>query len=213
MSSKETIIIIATIIFTGLSFYSTKTPAAELNEMCRSDCKYEVKILKQYAKEGSSLAEFSLAIMYYRGVGVKRNIKVANRLLAKSAKAGEPGAQYQLGYFLMYGMYMDKDLERAKMWFKRASLKSTLDSTAKINEINEILGENIQPSPVVTSSTSIEPYGSIREMTNENIEKITIVLNSDYDMILRAANSQTCTHKSCDIPWTSVLAPLIKLKN
>lgn len=209
-------LIILTVIISLTSIFSSRVNADSISDLCKSDCKMEAQFLKKYAKEGSSLAEFSLSILYFQGIGVEQNIKVAKRLLQNAAKAGEPGAQYQLGYFLLNGLYYERDLETAKHWLTRAANKHTLDSRKLLKNI-EFLKQ--QTKSTLKSAKNVQLTNQkIIEKTNrksdfKNIEQITVVLHSDYQQILDAAEAQTCTHKSCGPQWTMIIAPLIKLKN
>lgn len=201
-------IISAVLVLSTVSIFSMSARAIELTDMCESDCKNELLFFRKYSKKGSSLADLSLAIMYYRGIGTERNLKTATRFLYKSARAGEPGAQYQLGYFLMHGLYLEQDLPSAKAWFKRAAKRHTLDSKQKILEINNLIKNEEKPTLVALHSGSITPSNT---SDSQLIENITVVLSVDYRQILEAAEAQVCTHESCGPSWTSILAPLIKI--
>ena len=103
-------------------FYPTAYLAKEAtnNSYCRSDCKYEFSFFKKYSRKGSTFADLAVSIMYYNGTGTKINIKKGYQHLLRAARYGEQGAQFQLGYFLMHGMYMKRDLIRALKWLKKA---------------------------------------------------------------------------------------------
>lgn len=203
-------IFVVLIIFSSVSLFSNSSHSIELSDMCESDCKNELQFFRKYSQKGSSLADFSLSIMYYRGIGTERNVKTATRLLYKAARAGEPGAQYQLGYFLMHGLYLEQDLERSRAWFKRALKKNTLDSKVKIAEIDNLISNNERPIlPTIEALSNKQNKNSVTPHTQ--IERITVMLNVDYRQILEAAEAQACKHESCSPNWTHVLAPLIKL--
>jgi len=187
------------------------TNATSLEQLCESDCKSEFNFFRKYAQQGSSLADFSLAIMYYRGQGTKVNVEAATRYLYKAAKAGEPGAQYQLGYFLMHGLYLKQDLTRARKWFKRAARKNTLDAKIKMTEIDAM----VQPKTNSASQESALPESqpvAMQSVDQDKVERITVVMYADYRQILKAAKAQTC-NASCDPYWSNLLAPLITLKS
>lgn len=191
---------------------SNNASATSLEQLCESDCKNEFRFFRNYAAQGSSLADLSLAIMYYRGQGTETNVKAASRHLYKAAKAGEPGAQYQLGYFLLNGLYLKQDLPAARKWFKRAARKNTLDAKAKISEIDKMLAKK---APSESDDTAqIATYNARNDGSSllKDIEQITVVMHADYRQILKAAKVQTC-NANCDPYWDSVLAPLIKLKS
>jgi len=194
------------ILLTLSAGISSNVKSSTLENLCESDCTNEFNFFRKYAEQGSSLAEFSLAIMYFRGQGTNVNVVTAKRYLYKAAKAGEPGAQYQLGYFLMHGLYLDKDLERARKWFKRAARKKVLDSSEKIAEIDTLLDAKME-----TAQSILHVHETAQQQVEiNNIERITVTMHANYRQILRAAKAQTC-NANCEPYWTTVLAPMITL--
>ncbi len=194
---------------TNLTFSNeVKQEESRLLKMCKLDCKSEYILLRKYAEQGSSLAEFAIAIMLYEGAGIGKNIEKANRYLAKAARSGEPGAQYQLGYFFENGLYKDKNLKTARKWYYLASKKNTLDSKIKLKELDTNLEKKHPPLSVNNYSKETSNFS---KGTKSSVEKITVVMSADFRQIIKAAKIQTC-NGSCDPYWTTVLMPIIKLK-
>ena len=186
-----------------------KLEESRLLTMCKLDCKSEYTLLRKYAEQGSSLAEFAIAIMLYEGAGIERNIEKANRYLARAARSGEPGAQYQLGYFFEHGLYKDKNLKAARKWYYLASRKHTLVSKRKLKELDD----NSEKKQLLLSvSNSSKETNNFSKGTKNSIEKITVVMDADFRQIIKAAQIQTC-NGNCDPYWTTVLMPIIKLKS
>ncbi|MCG7530474.1 sel1 repeat family protein [Psychrobium sp. MM17-31] len=186
---------------------------SKLISLCESDCTTEYQFFRKYTEQGSSLAEFAMAIMLYQGIGVEQNIEKANRHLARAARKGEPGAQYQLGYFYEHGLFKAKNLKSARKWYYLASRKNTLDAKDKVAKLDELLEHRDQNSTEDTVGDSA--VNSDIKSGSSNLasaaERITVVMQADYRQILKAAKIQTC-NANCDPYWTNVLAPILKLK-
>jgi TPR repeat protein len=201
---------------------SGSTKAGELSDdtmWCERDCKYEYIFFKRFAEDGSSLANLALSIMNYRGHGREVDINAGNRFLFKAARAEEPAAMYQLGYFLLYGLYMEQDFERALIWLKRARankignaaelvamLENTMtDQTSdKSKMIMEVLTQPTEPAE------KLHGHGS----ANDGVERISVVQSFSWDHTLTIAKQQTCRIQSnCGIRWGYMLFPRIKAIN
>jgi TPR repeat protein len=52
---------------------------------------------RRAAKQGHSLAQFNLSVMYSRGQGLVRDLEMSRYWLTKAANGGDCGAQYTLG--------------------------------------------------------------------------------------------------------------------
>lgn len=203
----KTPFLLCIILLTGV--ISPSSHSTSLEQLCESNCKNEFNFFRKYAEQGSSLASLSLAIMYYRGQGTDVNVQTATRHLYKAARAGEPGAQYQLGYFFEHGLYLNQDLVKARNWYKQAGRKNTLDAKEKVRQLNQVLENNTTTAP--TRQTSKNAVKTPAIVDHKTIEKITVVMHADYRQILKAAKAQTC-NANCEPYWNSILAPLIKLK-
>jgi TPR repeat protein len=70
------------------------------------------KLLSKEAKDGDAQAEYNLALMYYQGDGVKRDIEKSAELLESSAQKGYKKAIDNVGRIYMQLLKFDK----AKKW-------------------------------------------------------------------------------------------------
>jgi hypothetical protein len=187
----------------------------KLEQLCLNDCKSEFMFFRRYAKQGSTLADLSLAIMFLRGQGTEVNIPAGKRHLIRAAKAGEPGAQYQLGYLLMYGIYMPQNIERSLNWFKRAVKSKVPGAQAKVNTIENMLDKSGLKNTKNHFIKEIDVTPSAPEELSY-IEVITVNFSASYSHILEAARAQTqsCNilHSGCPPQWSAVTAPIIVLK-
>jgi TPR repeat protein len=73
--------------------------------------------MEHMAREGSPAAQFNLSIAYKAGEGVARDLKKATSWLLKSAEAGFPPAQYNIGHYWLDA----NDKEKAFDWFMMAA--------------------------------------------------------------------------------------------
>jgi len=211
---KITIIIWVFILSIFASSPSQASSSSIIEQLCATDCKSEFQFFRRYARQGSSLADLSLAIMYLRGQGTKINISAGRRHLMRAANAGEPGAQYQLAYFLMYGMYLPQDIEKALNWFKRAVKSKVHGAQQKVDIIISLLNksgiENTRKHFIKEIAVNTSEQG-----IPSNIEVITVNFGANYKHILEAARWQTCNTKNyvCPQQWRYITAPIIVLKN
>lgn len=212
-----------------VSLFAPMSYATNQSELCLRDCKMEYQFFKRYAREGSSIAYLALAIMNYRGSAKDINIPTANRQLMRSAQAGEPAAQYQLGYFLLHGIYMPKDEKRALNWFKKSARYNVLDShkqvaalTTKLAQYDldvyslQTVANNLIVSDLALeeeASDSIDQPSVSAPSTVKIDELITITANFTWADVLNAARQQTCNQSTCKTkPIVKALMPRIVLK-
>lgn len=74
-----------------------------------------------------------MAIMNYQGHGRSINVELANKQLIRAARASEPAALYQLAYNLMFDLYLEQDLNKSLVWFKKAQYLGVEISKKYIN--------------------------------------------------------------------------------
>jgi TPR repeat protein len=72
------------------------------------------------AERGHAQAQYKLASMYRRGLGVKRDYGEAGKWYRKAADQGHAWAQLQLGRLYYRGRGVTKDPVAAHMWFSLA---------------------------------------------------------------------------------------------
>ncbi|NQZ08759.1 MAG: sel1 repeat family protein [Algicola sp.] len=124
-----------------LSLPATASDKQHKNYFCQTDCTMEFNFFRRYAENGSSMAHLMLAIMYYRGKGTDINIEAGSRHLYRAAEKKEPAAMFQLGYLLMHGVYMEKDLERAKRWLQKAEKFNQVGAKAQLAVLERMQGK------------------------------------------------------------------------
>lgn len=203
-----------------VSFSLLISPVADANNtsFCASDCSYEIRMFRKYTKQGSSLAELSLGIMYLQGKGTERNIESGVRHITRAAQDGEPAAIYQLGYMYLFGMFVEQDVEKAKLILKRAKNKGVLSARKYLELIDknekgelssitlEAYRENEKKEELVSAVNDAK-----RRALAGDIEVIVVDGGFDYRQVVEAADSQVCREKSCGPGWSFVLMPMVKL--
>ncbi|MFT5814166.1 MAG: hypothetical protein ACI9VT_001926 [Psychroserpens sp.] len=201
----------------GFFLFNANARSAINYSYCERDCKMEYNFFKTYAREGSSLANLAMAIMNYRGHGREINIPLANKLLIRAARDGEPGAMYQLAYNMMYGLHMEQDLEKALVWFKKTERFNALNTKRNVSLLTLFLSEE-----QVEKRSSIKALLSKASQTKEEllfnkenddgIEHIAVTHQFYWDYILYNAELQTCTIKCLPTSFNT-LVPLIHVVN
>ncbi len=73
--------------------------------------------MERLAAEGNTSAQFNLFIAYKNGDGVERDLGRATRWLFRSAEAGFPPAQYNVGHYWLE----QNDRQKAFDWFMKAA--------------------------------------------------------------------------------------------
>jgi TPR repeat protein len=86
----------------------------------------------QAAQQGSGDAQHRLALMYFTGDIVTRDMKAGLSWLTKAAKNGVADAQFELGERYRTGASLPKDEVAAELWLKRAADKNQPDATASL---------------------------------------------------------------------------------
>ncbi|MFI3178932.1 MAG: tetratricopeptide repeat protein, partial [Methylococcaceae bacterium] len=68
-----------------------------VNAAKKEDYKKASSLLKEAGKQGNSMAQVFLGLMYKNGKGLKQNLKEAVNLFRLAAKQGDADGQYNLG--------------------------------------------------------------------------------------------------------------------
>ena len=92
-------------------------------ERLYSDKKYEQAIywFQKAADAGNSAAQKNLAICYFNGYGVEKDVEKAIYWWQKAADAGDSDAQYRLAFCFLKGEGVEKDVEKAVYWWQKAA--------------------------------------------------------------------------------------------
>lgn len=81
----------------------------------------DAKIARAAAEQGDLQAEFKLAGMYARGIGVPQDYAEAARLVRPPAEHGDARAQFDLASMYYYGRGVSRDYAEAAKWYRKAA--------------------------------------------------------------------------------------------
>ena len=87
----------------------------------RADYAMALRLLEPLAKQGNSIAQDMLGIMYRNGHGVPQNNAEAAKLFRLAADQGDADAQLRLGLMYEQGQGVPQNYAMAHMWFNLAS--------------------------------------------------------------------------------------------
>lgn len=73
------------------------------------------------AEAGLDLAQYNLAILYFMGQGVEKDIAMAFKWTEAAAKQGHTAAQYNLGSLYFSGDGARKNIDQAVEWYSAAA--------------------------------------------------------------------------------------------
>jgi localization factor PodJL len=87
-----------------------------------------VEWFERAAKQGLAPAQFRLAGLYEKGIGVKKNLETARRLYSAAGAAGNAKALHNLAVLYAEGIDGKPDYETAAKWFRKAATYGIADS-------------------------------------------------------------------------------------
>ena len=82
------------------------------------------KHFSNLAEQGYSLAQKSLADMYFKGEGTEKDLAKSLEWYEKAAEQGNDNAQFSLGLFFFCGNGVTQDYAEAKNWFEKSSAQN-----------------------------------------------------------------------------------------
>ncbi len=104
--------------------YNSRRAQFQLGYLHATETKNFTEAVKWYrkcAEGGDTTAQFSLAIRYYYGNGVERDLKEAAKWYRKAAEAGGADAQDSLAEMYRDGEGVPRDDGEAAKWFRKAA--------------------------------------------------------------------------------------------
>jgi TPR repeat protein len=90
----------------------------------KKDYKNSISWYKKSAENGDAKAQYSLGVLYLKGIGVEKDIYKSTELFIKSASGGNTKAQYSLAIRYIAGDGIEKNYYEAIKWLKRAADKN-----------------------------------------------------------------------------------------
>jgi len=83
---------------------------------------------RERAAKGGVKSESALGMLYYRGLGVKQDDRMAARWFRRAADKGEPTAQFLLGLFFLQGRGVARNYVNAYVWCDLAMSRGYSDA-------------------------------------------------------------------------------------
>src|SRR5205823_11331159 len=80
-----------------------------------------LNLIREAATAGDFRAQWSLAVLYYNGKGMPKDMTNYIVWTRKAAEQGFPEAQYRLASALASGEAVQKDMMAARQWTERAA--------------------------------------------------------------------------------------------
>ena len=130
-------VVIGGLAFLGLAAVAPAMPALAgpgdgLSAYDQGDYATAYRELAPAAAAGDPLAQYTLARMYFSGVGVSRDVGEGFKWLRKAALAGIGAAQYQLGAHYEWGIDVAQDYAEAARWYRMAADRSVAEAQFRL---------------------------------------------------------------------------------
>lgn len=91
--------------------------------------------LLEEAVNGDDEAQFEVGSRYFRGVGIKKNYKLAVKWFEKSANSGNPHAECGIAFCYYNGKGIKKNYKEALSWFIKAAEQGNAEAQNQIGVI------------------------------------------------------------------------------
>lgn len=105
-----------------------------------------IKWLRKSAELDFAPAQNKLAVRYFTGDGVNKDLKMAADLTVKAAEQGDAVAQYNLGYLYEQGEVLPQNLAKAVEWYTKAvdqGVPKAICKMAALYETGQGVSKNI----------------------------------------------------------------------
>jgi TPR repeat protein len=99
------------------------------------------------AEDGLDLAQYNLAILYFMGQGVEKDVDLAFKWTEAAAKQGHSAAQYNLGSLYYSGDGTPEDLDEAINWYSKAAESGHPEAAFLLAKMYQE-GEGVTADPV-----------------------------------------------------------------
>jgi len=113
--------VIGMALFLGMALATPPEESAGHEAFTRKDYGAAYRIWKPLADNGNAQAQLNLAILYERGLGVRRDLSEAFALCQLAAAQGLPEAQVELGRMYSRGWGTAQRFGEAFQWFEKAA--------------------------------------------------------------------------------------------
>lgn len=107
------------------------------------------------AEGGEAIAQFNVATIYDRGLGVSEDATEALRWYVKAARQGHINAQYNLGVMYNLGDGVPRDYAKALKWYHKAAEQGHAEAQYNLGFIYEF-GEGVSRHPEHDTFTELD---------------------------------------------------------
>ncbi len=98
----------------------------------RGDYKAALIVWRPYAEQGSARAQYNIAVMHEKGLGVPKDSRMALGWMTRAAESGSSIAQKRLAMMYEQGHEVRKDLETARKWYQSAAHQGDIKSQRRL---------------------------------------------------------------------------------
>lgn len=112
------------------------------------------RLWQERAEDGDTDAWYRIGILYYLGLGVKRNNHKAHQWILRAARSGHPSAQRDLGLMYESGRTGKRDMENAYMWLYAAYQQGNRNAEPAL----QMLSGQLSPNRVRQLKQTVRPY-------------------------------------------------------
>lgn len=127
---------------------------------------------RQEAQQGSAVAQYRLAKIYFSGSGATADEKTGVMWLTKAAQQGEASAQYDLGERYRTGRSVPKDDVKSEMWFRRAVQQGHDGAVAGLASLQLLKQERAAAASIASKKQEADREEFERKRKLENAAKL-----------------------------------------
>jgi ATP-dependent protease ClpP protease subunit len=159
------------------------------------------------AQQGHRAAQFDVAVLYEKGLGVAQDPAEAARWYLKAAQQGDTEAQFDVGVLYETGKGVAKDVEEARKWYRAAMANPSTD--AEILKIKQRARARL--ASLTTETEDVITYTGGRFVIARSTDgacvvalqgEVTTSAISWFDDVVRKAAGL-----GCDKPWLLLESP------
>ena len=148
------------------------------------------------AKQGRSQAQFNIAFMYEKGLGVAKNDIEAARWYLAAAEHGDVTAQSKIGSLYESGVGVAKDLDKAAYWFTQAAQGDSKDPQAARQAREQLAGlsKHVEPENVTLfeGGRFVLTRSAMGECVIALQGTVTQSASYKFDDVVKQAKTQGC---------------------
>ena len=144
---------VCVVIISMLAFIARYAPANESKPKSNSD----ISKIQSKAEMGYVREQIQLASAYFTGDGVPQDAVQAARWYERAAKAGEPVAENQIGYFYQVGIGVPVNLSRAAHWYQLAAASGLMEGEVNLAVVY-LGGLGVPKNPEIAQQLLVEAF-------------------------------------------------------